>query len=469
MPHSPLPRFTFFICAHLFLIASAFGQGVYTVRAGVFRDVHSEEFKAVKDLGYVYSLDAGERETEVFIGQFIEREEATRVAETLGERGFRNAQVQHLPAGAGQPLSMIQFALHDNRAEIPWQRYEALGQLHARSVDNTIKLFVGPFDDADAARAALSAVKQAGFTDAFVKTVPSLHLIKIDAFETNIKKPLIPIKYVPGRIPATGNGAVRDSSVVMSPQNEAPPAAPTPASYGSRAAVPPPNPAPATAPLSTIDTASAPATVPAPATSAKGVSPPDIDPATKRHSIAELQTALKRDGYYTASIDGLYGPGTTAAYRKAWTESPEIRKYRTLTGAGFAPKDDAGISAARWPEVVVARTIAADLAAGQTDQSRDRALTGQRADLFTTKEPLNRIAAASANAWADALWENLAGWAEEDPLHDRLLTAFRATYFQSQARLEQYYTDRGFPAIESRDLATAMMQNLIGAQLERFL
>ena len=220
MPHPLLPRFTLIVCTQFLLVASVFGQGVYTVRAGVFRDVRSEEFKEVKDLGYVYSLDAGERETEVFIGQFSDQEDATRVSKTLGERGFRNAQVQHLPAGAGQPLSMIQFALHDNRTEIPWARYEALGPLHAQSVDNTIKLFVGPFDDDDAARAALSAVRQEGFADAFVKTVPSLHLIKIDAFETNIKQPLIPIKYVPGQVAAAMEDTMPDTSVALTPQTE---------------------------------------------------------------------------------------------------------------------------------------------------------------------------------------------------------------------------------------------------------
>ena len=182
-----------------------------------------------------------------------------------------------------------------------------------------------------------------------------------------------------------------------------------------------------------------------------------------------MQTALKQQGYYTTGIDGLYGPGTTAAYRKAWAESSEIRKYRTLTGAGFAPKDDVEIAASQWPEVVVVRTIAADLAAGQTDRSRRQTLTSQRTTLFSTKEPLNKAAAASAKEWDTTLWENLDGWAEEDPLHSRVLTAFRITYFQAQARLEQYYTDRGFAAVESRDLATAMMQNLVGAQLERFL
>jgi len=49
------------------------------------------------------------------------------------------------------------------------------------------------------------------------------------------------------------------------------------------------------------------------------------------------------------------------------------------------------------------------------------------------------------------------------------MSAFRLTYHQSQVRLEDHYMDRGLSTNDSRDLATAMLQNLIGAQLDRFL
>ena len=73
------------------------------------------------------------------------------------------------------------------------------------------------------------------------------------------------------------------------------------------------------------------------------------------------------------------------------------------------------------------------------------------------------------NNWSSTILGNLEEWATEDPLHARIVSAFRLTYRQSQVRIEDHYMDRGLSPTNARDLAGAMLQNLIGAQLERFL
>ena len=50
-----------------------------------------------------------------------------------------------------------------------------------------------------------------------------------------------------------------------------------------------------------------------------------------------------------------------------------------------------------------------------------------------------------------------------------MISALRVAYQQSHVRLEERYQQAGLDAIAARDLATAMLQNLTGAQLDRFL
>lgn len=449
------------------------GQDLHTVRAGVFRDVRGEDFKSIQDLGYVYSLEAGERETEVYVGQFSTQDRAAEVATALNQRGFRNARVFSLPAGAGEQRTMVQFALHSatKLSSIPWTKYVELGNLYAQSVDGDLKLLTGPYIDAAAAKAAQQKLRGQGYADAFVKQVSSLRLIAIDGFETGIKKAYIPIKYADPSAQVTPP-ATQSATVVPAVGAPAPTTAPveredssstvTPTEVAATPQVydtpPPPSPAPAASPVATTPT-------PAPPVS-NAVSVPRIDGAIKRHSAAELQKVLKQKGYYNGSLDGLYGPGTKAGYERAWTNAPEMRKYRALADADFAPLTNQVV---RWPEVGVLLAVVQDLSAGNTDTDYARDLAAQRTELFQTKVKLSAEAQQKTAAWEETIEENLQEWAMEDPLHAQIFTAFRISYYQTQVRLEQHFTNSGFGPIEARDLAIAALQNLTGAQLARFI
>ena len=170
---------------------------------------------------------------------------------------------------------------------------------------------------------------------------------------------------------------------------------------------------------------------------------PSIDGRTKRHSAAELQRVLKEKGYYDGSIDGYYGPGTTKSYLAAWEDMPEIRKYRLLTGALFAPVADQRTTPSDWPEISVLLSIAEDMAAGMANSDRARAMVQQRSALFNAREALSPVAATRARNWAATLWTNVNTWATEDPLHAQMVSALRVAYHQSQVRLENLYSQRG--------------------------
>ena len=465
------------------LPVNAFAQDVYTVRAGVFRDVKSNDFKEIKDLGYVHSLPAGDKEVEVYVGQFSDQNKAAQVATALYQRGFVNNKVFTIPSNAGESLIVIQFALHKVNGAIPWKAYDELGELYAQSLDGTLKIFRGPFATTEAAKAALPAIKAAGYGDAFVKSVSSMRLIPIDIFETGLKKPMFKIVYPPKvgstgstiePAPATTPTSEPGATPISSPAGATVPA---PAAYEAPKGIPVPNDAVKPAPtptqgevnetvVLTPPAAAAPPTLPA-ATS--DIIRPAFDPAQKQAGTIELQKTLQQQGYYKGSIAGLYGPGTTVAFKKAWKEMPEVRKYRLLSGASFAPVDSDRGAVVQWPEVAVLLAIVEDLAAGQADVQRGRTLAGQRAALFNAQEELNPVAVARTKDWSNTLWTNLTDWETEDPLHAQIMRAMRVSYFQTQALLEQHYTNAGFAPKDANDLSIAMMQNLTGAQLSRFL
>ncbi|MEM6771987.1 MAG: peptidoglycan-binding domain-containing protein, partial [Bacteroidota bacterium] len=287
--------------------------------------------------------------------------------------------------------------------------------------------------------------KSLGYRDAFIKQVDPARLITIGTFETGIKKPLIPINLQDS--PPTTTTPAQDPA----PQAVNTPLSPAPGTYES-------SPAPATAPPTTTTPNLAPNSLNAVTTG------PTIDGRTKRSSAAELQRVLKEKGYYESTIDGYYGPGTTAAYETAWAGMPEISKYKML--ANTLPLEYVG---ANWEETMVLVAIAEELSAGTANVSRAEQMLSQRPSLYAAGQPLTSPAATRVRNWAATIWTNLDEWAIEDPLHAQIFSAFRIAYHQTQVRLEDHYMQRGLKADDARDLATAMLQNLLGARLDRFL
>ncbi len=437
--------------------ASSNGQDLYTIKVGTFRDVKADDFATLKGQGFIYGAPGPENTTDVYLGQFSSQPKALTVAQNLTANGFRNAQAMLLPLGTGQQVTMIQIAFHSGTRPIDWATLERAGQLYVESVDGVTKILTGVYPDARTAAGFLPAIRELGYTDAFVRNINNVRLIPITPFESGIKKPLIPFSL--------------QTAKTTTATPDAPNPAPNPASPQTYGSSPQPynppatNPAPAYGETTTGLSPAAASGLPAPANSA---ALPAIDGKTKRHSAAELQRVLKEKGYYTGSIDGYYGPGTTSAYETAWTDMPVIRKYRKLTELVLEPAGNRDL-VGQWPEVQVLLAVAEDIAAGTANDTRARLLVQQRAEIVAATQPLNAAAASRVNNWASTVWANLGDWAVEDPLHAQIFSAFRLSYHQSMVRLEDHYMQQGLSAANAKDLATAMLQNLTGAQLDRFL
>lgn len=446
-----IPNFTAMIRLLVLLFSLAAtqtlaAQDLFTVRVGLFRDVKIAEFAALKPQGFVYGIPAENNTTEVFVGHYNDQSKALSIAANLLEQGYRNAQAFALPVGITTPVSYVQFSLHSGSRPIEWSALERAGQLFVASTEGTTKIMTGPYPTPQAAASALSSIQSLGYRDAFVKTIDPARLIRIGTFETGIKKPLIPIN-------------LKDNTPAPQPQPTTQPTTstvPTPPTYGSSA----PAPAPATT--------APPVPMPAPTTTytpSPGLEAgPSINGKTKRHSAAELQRVLKEKGFYEGAIDGYYGPGTTTAFNQAWSSMPVLRKYKML--ATMMPPEELG---ANWEETTILLAVANDMAAGTANGERAGQMLAQRRPLYAQNSVLTPAEATRVRNWAATVWTNLDDWATEDPLHAQIFSAFRVAYHQTQVRLENHYVNAGLGDTEATDLATAMLQNLLGAKLDRFL
>ncbi len=426
-------------------------QDLFTVRVGSFRDVRAADFPDLGTYGLVYGSPRGDNITDVYVGNFSKQADAQRVATTLLGGKYRNAQVLPLPTAGGQPVTVIQIAYQAGDRPLKWESLDRAGTLYVESVDGVHKVVTGIYPDGQTAVGFLESIQALGYKDAFVKKVNNVRLIPIGTFETGIKKPLIPFE-MQQPPPATTPASPAATTTVP---------APGPSTYGDSPVISP-------TPTPSVQTSRdvAPPALPA-GSSVTGL--PAIDGKVKRSSAAELQRVLKEKGYYTGSIDGLYGSGTTSAYENAWDDMEEIRKYRLLAGSTFAPVGENRSGFTAWPEISVLLRISEDMAAGMANSDRARQLAQQRDALYSAREPLAPAAASRVRAWAATLWSNVSAWSTEDPLHAQIVSALRVSYYQSQVRLENHFQRQGIGANESRDLATALLQNLVGAQLDRFL
>lgn len=122
-----------------------------------------------------------------------------------------------------------------------------------------------------------------------------------------------------------------------------------------------------------------------------------------------------------------------------------------------------------WPEVKLVQTIASDLNPDPKINQGDIAqAASERARLFLSPAKLSSADQKDVTKWNTKIWNNMNSWAAKDALNQRLVTAFKVAYFQSQVRLEDYYMNKGYKSKEAEGLALATLKTIAGPHLGRF-
>lgn len=280
----------------------------YTINIGTFVDAQPDDFSALKRVGFLHSSALERNLSQVYLGGYQNMQSAKVDLERVQNAGYTNAYIQENFPSSGRSVAVIQITTLKKGAKINWKRYADAGDLYALLEGDMVKLVVGIFDDALAARDNVQPVRQKGFKDAFIKTVNSVYLHEIGAFESGnaIKKPLIPINFDDnGAVVQTSQNRPTDYSQSVGTNNN-----------NGNGTFTPSNPN-----RFTSRSPNAPKAKAAPAL-------PMIRAKVKRRSALDLQKVLKEVGAYTAGLDGYYGPGTKAAYDRYTQQNQDYRKYQ---------------------------------------------------------------------------------------------------------------------------------------------
>ncbi len=59
-------------------------------------------------------------------------------------------------------------------------------------------------------------------------------------------------------------------------------------------------------------------------------------------------------------------------------------------------------------------------------------------------------------------------WGAEDALHGKLLTPFKASYFQTLVRFEDYFMDKGFDGRMATGLGLSVMKTFVEVPLNEY-
>jgi len=274
-----------FLLTGFFLPCMLLAQSTFLVQVGTFLDAKQEDFAALQPLGFVHADKLDARHYSVFVGEYTSKDMAEAIAGQVRSKGYSNARVvEHEPSG--RQAVVIQVASLDAKDPVNWERYLPAGELYLALQNDLLRLGVGLFSSLGEARTQLPQVKAAGFQDAFIKRVDLAFLHKVTPFELGgVKTDLIPLAF--DEAPDTGKPPKASST-------------PPPTSAKSPPAEP--------------------ATVP----------PPNIRSDIRRASVTGLQTVLKAEGNYAASVDGYYGRATDQAYQQFMAQNPFMQRYRIL-------------------------------------------------------------------------------------------------------------------------------------------
>lgn len=326
------PLTTLVLC---FVIAgSLFAQNYYTVQVGSFLDVRPQDFDPIRPLGLVYANQVDGNLYDVYLGGYTSQDKANSMVNTLKGYGFNSAQAIAVDITNGQEVTVIQMATRYAGKTMDWDKLVRAGTIYAIVDNERIKIVAGIFSDIPNAKEVLPSIRSLGYDDAFIKQVNSAQLIPITPFTTGIKQPLIPLNISsetppPAAEPVSRPVVPESRPVAMDNSNERittttprTPRVPRPAdreeTTTTRGVVVPPGETPPS--YGRVE----------PVRVERNLELPAIRSRIKRRSALELQKVLKAEGYYTSTLDGYYGPGTTGAYEEAMANDATLKKYQWL-------------------------------------------------------------------------------------------------------------------------------------------
>ena len=140
----------------------------------------------------------------------------------------------------------------------------------------------------------------------------------------------------------------------------------------------------------------------------------------------------------------------------------------SMTQADYRIQACAGFD--QWPEVRLLIAIGEDLNAMSPPAPDVLANARSRQTRYLlSPKPLPASQTADLQARQKRLISNLDVWAGKDPLHQKIVTAFKISYYQTQVLLEDFYMDKDLNPDQARGLALGTLDAIVEPYVIRFL
>ena len=118
-----------------------------------------------------------------------------------------------------------------------------------------------------------------------------------------------------------------------------------------------------------------------------------------------------------------------------------------------------------WEELKLLRQIVQDLSTEQpTAAELDRA-AAQRAALLLASQPLDAQARADVLNWNKSFWYSVDAWSKKASILKKWSLPLKASYLQSQIRLEDYYMNKGLSSEQATGHAILTLKTMVAPYL----
>jgi len=485
----------FFLCFSLLSIGLTAQDSTteydYTVHVGAFFKPKMDDFDRIQSLGFMYAQAAEQNLTRIYLGRYPSETIAYKTLGQVKKSGYPDAFVTRKRIDSNAKTYSVFLGTENLNGPINWAEYNRAGKLYALINGSQIDVFAGQHDTADEANRILAATRKIGLVNAQVKSINPDYLRTVTEFEAGfpikniVLAPVEQIIQVQEVVTERGPAEVKKGPNLMVVKNtNTSPSSQTPETYDNVASE-----RIEVQPEVEVKEATPPARIPAENTDEvltektgnttknklSTVAVPKIRPQSKRTSVLKLQTLLKEGKFYSKSLDGFYGKGTAQGWHALLTQNNTFRKYLTYNDCKvtLASKGEIDSDYSKnadplfdWEELNLLRQITNELCAEEPTAAELASAAAQRAELLLLPQKLTDEQRTEVLIWNQEFWDGVAAWSEKAAILKKWSLPLKASYLQSQIRLEDYFMDKGSSPQEATGQAIFVLKTMVEPYLK---
>jgi len=489
----------FFLCINI-LGTSLSAQNTtieydYTVHIGAFFKPKINDFDRIQSLGFMYAEAAEQNLTRIYLGRYPNETIAYKTLGQVKNGGYPDAFVTRKKINPTAEIYSIYLGSENINVPINWSEYNRAGKLFALINGSQIDIYAGQHNTVEKANGVLAATRKIGLVNAEVKSVNPGYLRKVTEFEAGIPirnivlAPVEQIVHVQEVLTERGPAEVKKGPnlmVIKRGNTNSSPSTNIPKTYDnanerieiiaeSKAKVPTP---PTQIPAEKSQEVFTEKNISTSKNKLNSVAIPNIRKTTKRTSVLKLQTLLKKEKHYDKSLDGLYGLGTQQGWHSLLTKNTKFKKYLTynecntvLQSKGSAdPEKDYSRNADPlfdWEALNLLREITNELCAENPTEKEIEETTAQRAKMLLSPQKLTDDQRTEVLIWNQEFWDNVAAWSEKAAILKRWSLPLKASYLQSQIRLEDYFMNKNSSPQEATGQSIFVLKTMVEPYLKK--